>query len=100
MNPLNLQQLSMLSFMRMPGEGCLKVPPGLLWIAQMPQGAGRIAAPRHLRILHGIGDRGRVRQGIVEETSSTHPLPQWILPPTVPRGEACEPGPLRSQSSR
>ena len=62
MNPLNLQQLSMLSFMRMPGEGCLKVPPGLLWIAQMPQGAGRIAAPRHLRILHGIGDRGRVRQ--------------------------------------
>jgi hypothetical protein len=24
-----------------------------------------------------------------EETSSTHPLPQWILPPTVPRVAAC-----------
>jgi hypothetical protein len=23
------------------------------------------------------------------ETSSTHPLPQWILPPPVPRVEAC-----------
>jgi hypothetical protein len=49
-----------------PRERRIKVLPRLLWIAQMPQGSGRNAAPHHLGIVHGIGDRGMVRLWIVE----------------------------------
>jgi uncharacterized protein YbaR (Trm112 family) len=35
------------------------------------------------------GETGLTPDGIRGETSSTHPLPPWILPPTVPRVEAC-----------